>query len=58
MGVYEEQIVLLTEGRMRRDEEKRLCNMAEVGAKLPSKKQLRMMAALSSFIGKDSFDDK
>ena len=43
---------------MRRDEEKRLCNMAEVGAKLPSKKQLRMMAALSSFIGKDSFDDK
>ena len=28
-------------------------DMAEIGAKLPSKKQLRMMAALSSFMGKD-----
>ena len=27
-------------------------NMAEAGAKLPSKKQLRMMAALSSLMGK------
>ena len=31
---------------------KNYLNMAEAGAKLPSKKQLRMMAALSSLMGK------